>query len=194
MTEPIRVIEPQTLTQGESTQWERYFCDYPATLWTLEYRFRGPGTGFNVTATADGQKFAAAITSTETTDLATGKYEWQAWATNIADMSVVRKIGEGVTIVERGFTTSQTGTVDLRTTAKKILDAIDAALLVDATSNVISYEITTPAGTRKVQKSRNEAIALRKYYAEIVERENVAERVRNGGKFARTIVARMRTR
>jgi hypothetical protein len=162
-TEPIRTQEPDRLTQGESAEWKRSFCEYPADEWTLEYRFRGAGTGFNVTATADGKEFSA-VDHVERHDImSTGKYEWQAWATNIADTSIVRKIGEGTTDVERGFATAQTGTVELRSTAKQILDAIDATLLGSATSDQLSYEITTPAGTTKVSKfSRTDLLALRK--------------------------------
>jgi hypothetical protein len=190
-TEPVRVVEPMRLTQGESVEWETSFDEYPATEWTLEYRFRGPGTGFNVTAAADGEEFDAVISSAQSAAMAVGKYEWQAWATNVATPSIVRKIAEGTVNVERGFTTASTGAVELRSTAKQILDAIDAALLVDSTSTVISYEITTPAGTKKVQRSRNEAIALRKEYAAIVSRENARERALSTGKFGRPVTLRM---
>lgn len=193
-TEPIRELEPDRLTQGESAEWRRRFCDYHPSLWTLEYRFRGAGTGCNVTATASGEFFDAVITSANTTAMSTGKYEWQAWATNIADNTIIRKVGEGTLVVEKGFTTGALGTVELRSTAKQIVDAIDAALLADTSASVIEYEISTPAGSRRVRKSRTEAIALRHEYAAIVSRENSAERVRNGGKFATTIVARMRNR
>jgi hypothetical protein len=40
---------------------ERSFCDYPATLWTLQYRFRGVGTGFDADATADGEIFTFSV-------------------------------------------------------------------------------------------------------------------------------------
>jgi hypothetical protein len=190
-TEPVRVVEPMRLTQGETVEWKSSFDEYPANEWTLEYRYRGAGTGFNVTATADGEDFDAVISSAQSAAMSTGKYEWQAWATNVATPSIIRKIAEGTVVVELGFTTGSTGTVELRSKAKQILDAIDTALLTDSTSNVISYEITTPAGTRKVQKSRNEAIALRREYAAIVSRENARERARNTGKFGKPVVTRM---
>lgn len=191
-TEPIRTQEPDRLTQGESAEWKRSFCDYPATLWTLEYRFRGPGTGFDVTATADGTEFDAVITATRSATMSPGKYEWQAWATDIADTSIVRKIGEGTTEIERGFTHASTGTVELRSTAKQILDAIDATLLGNATSDQMSYEITTPAGTTKVSKfSRSDLLSLRKEYAGIVARENTIERAKQTGRIGKSFEVRM---
>jgi hypothetical protein len=192
-TEPVRAIEPTRITQGEDIDWKRSFCDYPATEWTLQYRFRGPGTGFNTDATADGEDFAVSVSSTNTAAMSIGKYLWQAWATNIADTTVTRKIAEGTVTVERGFSAASVGTIDLRSTAKQILDAIEATLLNTATSDQLSYEITTPAGTRKVSKmGRVELLAMRKEYAGIVARENAAERVRNGGKFGKTVVINVR--
>jgi hypothetical protein len=190
-TEPVRDTEPTRITQGESQEWKRGFCDYPASLWTLQYRFRGVGTGFNVTATADGDDFAAGVTTTQTAAMSKGKYEWQAWATNIADTTVIRKIDEGTLIVELGFTSGSTGTVELRSVAKQTLDAIDAALLVAGASTTIEYEITTPAGTHREKKSRTEVLELRKYYARIVASEDQNTSIRNGGKFGKAVKVRM---
>lgn len=193
----IRKTEPTQITQGEALTWTREFCDHPATLWDLQYRFRGVGTGFDADAVEDptnGTGFLVEVPATATADMGVGKYDWQAWMTEIADATNKIMVAEGTVKVYRGFSSGEFGTVDLRSSAKKIVDAIDAALLVDATSNVISYEITTPAGTRKVQRSRNEAIAMRKEYAMIVARENAAERTRNGGKFGKTIVMNVRER
>lgn len=188
----MRLTEPTQITQGEALEWTREFCDYPATLWTLEYRFRGPGTGFNVAATADGVKFVVSVPTTSTDDLATGAYQWQAWVTEIADSTNKKPIDAGDVTVLRGFSETDTGTVDLRTTAKKILDAIDATLLGAATSDQLSYEITTPAGTTKVMKmTRTELIGARKYYAAIVSRENTRRKIREGGKFGKTLGLRM---
>jgi hypothetical protein len=182
-----RTSEPTVITQGEQIAWTRSFCEHKADEWTLQYRFRGPGTGFNVAATANGQDFDAEITAAQSAAMGTGRYQWQAWVTSIADSNDKEMIFEGEIDVRRGFSSADIGTVDLRSDAKKIVDAIDAALLVDSTSNVISYEITTPAGTRKVQRSRNEAIAMRKEYAAIVSRENQAERIGKGGRVAKQI-------
>jgi hypothetical protein len=191
-TEPVRDTEPTRITtRARAWNGNAVFCDYPASLWTLQYRFRGTGTGFNVTATADSNDFAAAITTTQTAAMATGKYEWQAWATNIADTTVIRKIGEGTLTVELGFASGSTGTVELRSVAKQTLDAIDAALLAAGTSTTIEYEITTPAGTHREKKSRTELLSIRKEYAAIVSRENAAERARNTGRIGRSFQVRM---
>lgn len=189
----MRETEPTVFTQGEALEWTKEFCDYPATLWTLQYRFRGVGTGFNADATADGDDYLVSVPTTDTAAMGVGKYQWQAWVTELADSTNKIMIAEGVATVRRGFSSTDTGTVDLRTQAKQILDAIDATLLNAASNDQISYEISTPAGTRKISKmSRVELIDARKYYAGIVARENSAERVRNGGTFGKTVVINVR--
>jgi hypothetical protein len=75
-----------------------------------------------------------------------------------------------------------TTTVETRSSAKQIVDAIDTALLTSA-SDVIEYEISTPAGSRRVKRSRKEATDTRNYYASIVDREAAIARAKNGGSF-----------
>jgi nucleotide-binding universal stress UspA family protein len=187
-TEPVKIAEPLLITQGEDIDWKQSFLDYPASEWTLQYRFRGPGTGFNVTATADGGDFAVSVTSEQTEAMAVGKYLWQAWATNISDSTITRKVADGSVTVERGFSESSPGMVELRTIAKQNVDAIDATLLVMGSSKISSYEMTTPVGSKKVvYGSRSELLEQRKYYAKIVARENARERIEETGKFGQTM-------
>ena len=188
----MRVTEPTSVTQGEQIEWKRTFCDYPATEWTLEYRYRGPDTGFNITATADGSAFDAVLTSAMSAAADPGDWKWQAWATNIADTAIKLMLDAGDIKVFQGFASANTAEIDLRTDAKKTLDAIDAALLAFANSDIQEYEITTPAGNRHVKRSdKSQLTAQRKYWAGIVSRENLAERVKNGGPFAKSVKARM---
>lgn len=192
----MRTTEPTQIIKGERLEWTKTLPDYPASAWSLEYRFRGAGTGIDVNATADGDDFLCEITKTDSAGFGTaGKYRWQAWVTETADSNNTFVVGEGIVTVRAGFDTSSQAAVDLRSTAKQILDAIDATLLNTATSDQLEYEIETPAGRRKVKKmSRNELLDLRKVYAGIVARENAAERVRNGGKFAQTVYVNVRER
>lgn len=192
----MRTTEPTQIIKGERLEWTKTLTDYPASAWSLEYRFRGAGTGIDVNATADGDAFLCVITKTASAGFGTaGKYRWQAWITETADSNNTFVVGEGIVNVRAGFDTSSQAAVDLRSTAKQILDAIDATLLNTATSDQLEYEIETPAGRRKVKKmSRNELLDLRKVYAGIVARENAAERVRNGGKFAQTVYVNVRER
>ncbi len=177
----MRTTEPTEITQGEASEWKRSFGGFPATAWTLQYRFRGPGPGADVAGVADGSGFTAALTAAETALFSTGGYKWQAWVTEIADATNKEMIAEGRLNVEKGFASGDTGDIDLRTDAKIMLDTIDAALLAFATSDIQSYDITTPAGSRRVIRSdKSQLTAQRKYWAGIVTNEIAREDAKNG--------------
>ncbi len=187
----MRTTEPTQITTREKVVWTKSYADYPATEWTLAYYFRGPGTGFNATGTADGDEFVVTVlgTTTATVDRA-GKYKWEAWVTNIADTTIKYSVGVGFTNIVLGLDTASVAPVDLRSVAQKIVDAIDDALLTSA-GDVIEYEVSTSAGSKKVKRSRTEAIATRKEYAAIVAKELAAERSRQTGKVGRLYLGRM---
>ena len=190
-----RTTEPTRVTQGEQIDWTRRFCDYPATEWTLEYRFRSAaGTGLDVEATADGSDHNVVIAADQSDNFTvTGRHRWQAWVTEIADATNTFVVGEGVVDVRAGFVSGTATAVDERSTAKKIVDALEAALLNSASREQLEYEISTPAGTRRVKfMSRKEQTDLLQYYKGIVARELAAERVRNGGRFGKSVLVNVR--
>lgn len=192
----MRQTEPTTFAKGERIEWEREFCDIPSDEWTLQYRFRGNGPGFDVDASAGpGTAFTADLTSAKSITAEPGKYRWQAWATNIADTTITQIVGSGFVTITPGFVAGDTSDVDLRTPEKIALDAINAALANAATSDQLEYEITTPAGSRRVKRmSRTELISLQKHFAGIVSRQNLQERLASGGKFGKPIKVSMSSR
>lgn len=190
----MRTTEPVYITQGEQIAWKRTFGGYPSDEWTLQYRFRGPGPGFNITGVASGSGFEATATTTQTAAMESGQYVWQAWLTSIATPTDIREVDAGSVTVKVGFTASPTTEIDLRSPAKIMLDTIDDALLAFATSDVMEYEISTPAGSRRVKRSDKMNLKeQRNYWATIVARENAAERLRNGGKYGLQVKVRMRS-
>lgn len=186
-----RETEPTQIRQGERYEWTREFDDYSAADYTLEYRFRGGGPGADVTATADGRKFKTVLTAAASLAFVPGAYQWQAWLTKISDSTVKFVVDSDAVTVERGFVSGDAADLDLRSKAKKIVDAIDDALLAAGASATIEYEISTPAGSRRIKQSREAALAQRKYYAGIVARENHAAGVRRGKPFAQAVKARL---
>lgn len=187
MTTPT--TEPISITQGERVEWTRTFSGYSAEDYTLEYRFRSQaGPGFNVTATADGAAFDAVITAATTVDKVAGKYTWQAWLTENGVATNTFIVCSGETTMLPGFTTDSKAAVDLRSNAQKTLDAIDAAMLAFGTSDIVEYEISTPAGSRKVKRSdKANLMKMRKEYAIIVSMERTKRRVQNGGSLMQSV-------
>jgi hypothetical protein len=189
----MRTTEPTTIVKGERIEWTKSYCDFSAEEYTLEYRYRGPGGGINVTATADGSDFNAVVAADVSDNFtATGKHRWQAWLTEIADTDNTFVVGEGTVEVKEGFTSASLAAVELRTPEKIALDAINAALANAATSDQLEYEISTPAGSRRIKRmSRTELIELQKHYSAIVSRQNLQEKLKNGGKFGTPVKATM---
>lgn len=189
-----RTTEPREISQGERIEWTKTVAGFPADEYTLSYRFRGQvGPGINVTATANGTSHVAVITAEDSLKLSIGKYRWQAWATEIADATNTFKLGDGTLDVHVGFVADQTGILDTRSTAKKIVDTLEAALINKASGDLLEYEIETPAGRRKMKyMSRKEQLDALKYWKTIVARELAAERMRNGGPYAKPVTVRFR--
>lgn len=188
-----RITEPTQFTQGERLAWTKTLADYPASEWTLKYYFRtAAGPGFNVTATASGDDHLAEVAASVTSGVGTGRIDWQAWVTEIADTDNVQQIESGYATVKLGFDPAKTAKVDLRTPAKIALDSIDAAMEAFATSDIQEYEISTPSGSRRVKRSaRADLLSLRKYYGGRVALEEAAERARTTGKFGRSVNVRV---
>jgi hypothetical protein len=182
---------PSPLRQGERAEFDTWtLCDYPSDEYDLQLRFRGPGSGFNVDATADPDSdgYELEITAAQTATMSIGQYLWQAWVTEIADTDNTFVVQNGTVTVERGFTEASTGTIDLRSDAKIALDTIDAALLAFSGGDVLEYEITTPAGSRRVKRSdKTQLFQLRKHYAMIVSMERTRDRLRNGGRLMKSV-------
>jgi hypothetical protein len=181
-----RTTEPTRITTGDTVEWTRTFPAYPADEWTLQYRFRGPGEGFNIDAEQnadDARKFDVTIDPADTEDVDTaGTYKWEAWVTNIADNTITKlAVPPGYVQIFLGFDADATDAIETRSAAKIMLDAIDAALLAFATSDVTEYEISTPAGSRRVRRSDKVQLNTdRKYWAGIVTNEIARENARNG--------------
>lgn len=190
-----RKIEPREITQGERVAWTRNFSDYPATAWTLEYRFAGlvgTGNAFKITATADGSSFDAILTAAMSLAASVTQYGWQAWFTNISDPTDIVCGDNGLITVKRGMKHNDTTAIDTRTPAKIMLDAIDAALLAFAKSDIQQYEMSTPAGMKRVWRSDKLVLTSeRKYWAGIVTNEIAREGAKKGKPLMKSIKMRV---
>lgn len=196
MTLPDRMIEPTRFVTAEKVQWYKQLDDYPATGWTLTYSFRGPGTGFDVTCTADGTAHVATIAASATTSILSGvtgtqaRYSWQARVIQIGASTTTYVIGEGFVTIVKAMPAG-TAAFENRSTAKQIIDGIDAAILAFTSSDAQEYTIETPAGKRTVKRSDKDSLmAMRKHYAAIYAQEQARERARKGGSLMQSVGVR----
>lgn len=172
--------EPRTLRAGDTWQWRRddLATDYPAGTWTLTYRFRHPtATGFEIVASASGTAHvvtvAAATTAAYTASTASA-YAWQAQVSNGAGEK--HTVDEGtLTVLPSFFAGAAGATYDGRTTARKILEAIE--LLLTGFTDVQEYSV----GDVSIKKmTRVELLKARSLLQAEVRAEEIAERLRNG--------------
>lgn len=193
--EQFDYFPPLEIAQGEMAVWKRSLDEFSPDEWDAQYRIRGiagTGAGFNVDGAEDEGDFLFEATAAQTATMSVTTYEWQLWVTNKTAATETYQIEAGTFAVRRGFSAGTTTAVDTRSTAVQILEAIDAALLSRATSNQQEYEISTPAGSRKLKYlSVMDLKEARKMYAGIVARERMAERLRNGGSIFTTHKVRL---
>jgi len=142
----IPTSEPQTLRAGDTWKWRREdLIAYPATAWTLKYRFKNAAGGFEVTATADGANHSVTVAAATTAAYAAGTYDFVAW---VAYSGEEYTIASGRLIVEpdlRGL--SAAAALDGRSDMRRILDQLKAAMLAGDPRKA-SYTIQTGNGSR----------------------------------------------
>jgi hypothetical protein len=159
--------------------WEKtYDSDYPAADYTAKCALKlvGSSAATIITATESGETFTFTITATNSASLTVGKYEWVEYVEKGSGASTERyEMARGTTEVRRYLAAD--GTVDSRSTAKIIFDAIEAVIQGRAAKDQMSYQI---AGRRLDRTPIPDLIKLRQFYAGEVEKENQANAIASG--------------
>lgn len=167
---------PSSLVAGDSWQWRASFADYPpGDGWSLAYVFTANGSDpVTVTAATDAtvsSAFLCTVPAATTATMAATEWYWTALATKASERHVA----------ESGrFTVSPdpaTFTGDPRSKVKRILDAIDAAILNASSTHEgsISVESVT-LSYRNLDELRRHRAA----YAAMYRREVSAENAKRG--------------
>lgn len=153
--------EPTKVIAGDLIQWRRQDLgnDYPPASYTLKYSARMENTGdeIEITATADGTDFVISVASADSGTWSPGRYYWQAYIIRDSDNERVT-IDSGMWEVVANRDAS---TADPRGHAKKMLDAVEAAL--EAFSHGVS-SYTLPNGATVTRRDSDELLKLRSKY------------------------------
>ena len=170
--------EPDTLVVGDRWVWRRddLVSDYPLDEYALEYRFTEDSTGntnaFTIAATEAESTYLVEIASAVTASLTAGDYQWAAFIIRSSDSQRV--------VVDQGRTeilpNLQNTTADLRSHAKKVLDAIEAVLENRASQDQMSYSI---AGRSLSRMSIDDLMTFRNRYRAEYLREIKLARIKN---------------
>lgn len=165
---------PTKVIAGDTAQWEKSLPDYPASAgWVLVYTLINAAAKITITAAADGDDYVVTQPSATTAAWAKGKYKYQARVT-LAGVSHTVETGDME--VAANFATETT--LDGRSHARKVLDAVEAVLEGRATKDQEEYTI----GDRSLKRTPIEKLyELRQRYKAEVSREET----RSSGKPSR---------
>ena len=181
--------EPDTLVVGDRWVWRRddLVSDYPLDEYALEYRFTEDSTGntnaFTIAATEAESTYLIEIASAVTASLTAGDYQWAAF--------IIRSSDNQRVVIDQGRTeilpNLQNTTADLRSHAKKVLDAIEAVLENRASQDQMSYSI---AGRSLSRMSIDDLMTFRNRYRAEYLREIKLARIKNKQDSGNTIKVR----
>lgn len=177
MTISVPTNEPLKLRAGDTWQWRRedLSADFPASAWTLTYRFKNAAGGFEIVAAADGDNFAVNVAAVTTAPYVAGTYAWAARVKQGADEYTV---DTGTLEVQPDiFSGTATTASDQRTHSQIAYDAIKAVMENRATKDQQEYTI---AGRSLKRTPVADLLKLLNFYESRVNAEINAEKIRNG--------------
>lgn len=179
--------EPDELVVGDRWTWKRtdLITDYPIADYALTYEFHEDSGGggshkFTVTATETTDAYIVEIPSATTANYSIGDYKWYAFITRSSDSERIA-IDEGITTVIVNFANTN---ADVRSHAKKVLDAIEAVIENRATVDQSSFSI---AGRSLSRMSIDELFNLKDRYKSEYLKEVKQARIKNKQNTGNTI-------
>lgn len=182
MTTPTQL--PAQLVAGDTWAWTRELPDYLADTWSSVVYFENAAGKFNVAGVADGTTHTFTIAAGTTAGYDAGKYRWRLLATS-AGVRVTVEQGEVEVLPDPASTTNY----DYRTSARVVLDNIEAYLRDPSSLNAAGYAIN---GRSISRYSMTELIALKSQMKAEVQREDAAERINAGLGSPRRLYVRFR--
>jgi len=173
----IPATEPLVVVAGDTVKWTKSLADFPAPTWVLTYELLHVGGDLGtITAAASGTDHAitvsAATSAAWNTTGAERLANWSSFATAAgeryrADYGSLRIAANPAVVT----------TLDGRSNARRILDAIQAVLEARASKDQMAYSI---AGRSLSLTPLPDLVELERFYKARVAAEDRAERSRLG--------------
>jgi hypothetical protein len=172
---------PAQLIAGDTWAWTRDLSDYPAGTWTVVYYFENKDGTFSANASASGTTHSVSISATTTAGYTSGRYRWRARASSGGNSYVVES-----GFVDVLFDPAASGKRDVRTHARRVLEAIEATIEGRASNDQLAMTINGRSISRTPIAEL--LVARDKYKGEVASQDS-AERVASGlGSKRRTYV------
>ncbi len=167
--------EPESVTAGDLVTWLIALPDYPATSWALAYRLINSAGKIDITATASGDSHLVSVAAATTAGWTAGSYTWNKFVTAGSQRYT---LATGRIVIGRNLAAEAAG-YDTRTHARKMLDAIEAAL-VSLSSGERLAVIEAELSTRRLKYDLQGLMKLRQMYQAEVNAEKNVERINQG--------------
>lgn len=159
--------EPSRVTAGDTVTWLKSLENYPASAgWVLVYTLINATGKQTITATAIGDDHLVNVSAATSAGWAAGSYSWSA---RVSKASEKFTVGTGSIIVAPDLAAATT--LDTRSTARKTLDAVNAALeSYGSKAYLHSFEI---AGRKQAFHTPGDFLSFRsRLMAEVAREEN----------------------
>lgn len=172
----IPTTEPIKITAGDTIRWTKSLSNYPADEYELHYQLQ-PLTGgpaISIAATADGTDYNITVSAAISADYIPGDYRWSSYVLDLATGQ------ERITIDSAAIKISPdplASTADLRSTVRKIYDAINATILGEASNAQLKVTID---GDTLENKSTADLLAMESRYRLLVQQEENSEALNKG--------------
>jgi len=183
----VPTTEPVSIVSGDTITWSKSLSDYKSTLWTLKYEIVSSTQSLTVACTNGGNGSYLATISATANILAAGDYSIVGYVNDLATGIEKHTVYTGRIHVSPDLSI---GASDVRSHAKRVLDAIEATIEGRATRDQRTMRI----GGRWIERMPvEELIRLRSVYRAEFRAEVSAERIANGLPSGRKIVTRFVT-
>jgi len=164
----VPVSLPEQITAGTTLDLNLTLTAYPAPTWALTVLLRGP-TSLDLAATPSGNSHRLSFDATTTASWSAGRY-W--YSVRVSDGVNVFEVDAGELTVKPDLAAVADGT-DLRSHARKTLEAIEAVIEKRATRDQERYRINN----RELYRTPlADLLALRDRYRREVRNEERARR------------------
>lgn len=152
MSQPIAIIEPSTITAGDTVQWYISLADYPATEgWTLKYALVSAAAVLAIASTASDSDHLVTLSASTTAAYAASDYTYQKYVEKGIGAALQRvTLDSGLITIVKPLT-AVTAPTDTRSSARRALDAVTAAIEGRASRTDLKYEIHNGASIRKIE-------------------------------------------
>lgn len=172
----LPTTEPARVRAGDTVAWTKALADYPASAgWVLHYRGVNPVGKFDIIASAEGDSHRVSVAPADSATWTAGEYTLIAWVDDGTDRVTLPTsritVLPNLAAVAAGY--------DVRSQAKKMLDAIDAALLSLSSGERLAV-IEAECTNRRIKYDFTGLMRLRNLYAAQVNAEEAAERAARG--------------